>query len=343
VAVLTVSRNGGLRSARREARAAAAGRAPLRYGPAWRSSAAIVVALLYGFGGIGCLLSAWFPMSPYIAVGLSQVFGTVGLVVAPLLLAFRRHVGSVTLNGALAAATVMVSILVASTGAAVGVVLTGVFYMCIALIGAYFFPSLQARAQACLTVSGFSAGTIASGVPNLVAPWFVITVAVLGAAEMVRHFVTQLRQQAALDPLTGLANRAYFRLAAERELALASRGRGRGRRRFSVALLDLDGFKAVNDTYGHVAGDTLLTELAGAWQAQLRRGDLLARYGGDEFALIMPDTGHDDAVRILERLRTAHRAPWSAGVATWEDDTSLDQLMRRADHNLYHAKDTRTR
>jgi diguanylate cyclase (GGDEF)-like protein len=278
-------------------------------------------------------------MSPHLAVGLSEVFGIVGLTVAPLLIGLRRHVNTVTLNAALAALTVLVSILVARTGAAAGVVLPGAFYMCIALTAAYFFPPSQARAHSWLAASGFSAGVLACGVPNLIVPWFMVTVALLGAAEMLRHLVAQLRQQAALDPLTGLANRGYFRLVAERELALA----GRGGARFSVALLDLDDFKAVNDTHGHAAGDTLLIELAAAWQAQLRRSDLLARYGGDEFALIMPDTGRDEGVRVLERLHAAHPAQWSAGVATWDDEADLNQLLRRADDDLYRSKNSRAR
>jgi diguanylate cyclase (GGDEF)-like protein len=110
-----------------------------------------------------------------------------------------------------------------------------------------------------------------------------------------------------------------------------------------VALLDLDGFKAVNDTYGHMAGDALLAELAAAWQAQIRRGDLLARYGGDEFALIMPDTGAGEAGQVLQRLREAHNAQWSVGLATWDGDTELNQLLHRADHDLYRAKEARAR
>lgn len=311
----------------------------LRYGPTARSSAATVIGLLYTFGAIACLLGAWFPMSPQLAIGWSQLFGVIGLLVAPALLVLRRRLGAVALNVALAATTAMASILVSHTGAAVGVVLPGVFYLCIALIAAYFFSTSQARAQACLAAGGYTAALVVSGVPGLVVPWLVITAAVLGGAELLGHLVAQLHRQAALDPLTGLANRSYFQLAAERELAMA----GRGQALFSVALLDLDHFKSVNDTRGHAAGDALLTELAGAWQAQIRRADLLARYGGDEFALIMPDTGYDEAVQVIQRLRAAHHAPWSAGLATWAGESELRQLLVRADHDLYRAKSLRPR
>jgi hypothetical protein len=175
------------------------------------------------------------------------------------LLTLRHRLNTAALN----AATALASILVAFTGAAVGVVLPAVFYVGYALIAAYFFSPTLARAQALLAAGGFSTGVLASGVPNLFVPWFVTTVAVLGGAELLRRLAAQLYRQATLDPLTGLANRACFQFAAERELARA----GRGRARFSVALLDLDDFKAVNDTYGHLAGDALLGELAVAWQA----------------------------------------------------------------------------
>jgi diguanylate cyclase (GGDEF)-like protein len=298
---------------------------------------AIVVGLLYGVGGVGCLLAAWFPMMPRTPIGLSQSFGIVGLAAAPLLIAMRRHVTTTTISAALAMLTILASVLVACAPDEVGVVLPGVFYLCIALIAAYFLPPLLARVHVCLSVSGFSAGVLACGVPHLIVPWLVISAVVIAAAEMLRHVVAKLRQQAALDPLTGLANRAYLTLAAERELAAS----GRGRRGFSLALLDLDDFKAVNDTYGHVAGDTLLTEVASAWQAQLRKGDLLARYGGDEFALILPETNRTQALHVLERLRGAHRTPWSAGVATWDGDADLRQLLQRADQDLYRAKNLR--
>lgn len=138
--------------------------------------------MFYGFGGLACLLGAWFPMSPHLAIGLSQFFGVVSFAVAGSLLALRRRLNLAALNAAIAAGTVMVSILIACTGAAVGVVLPAVVYLCGALIAAYFFPPALARGQAALSAAGFSAGVVASGVPNLFVPWFVTTVAVVGGA-----------------------------------------------------------------------------------------------------------------------------------------------------------------
>lgn len=335
--MLTGASGGAVGATRRVRGTQPARRAPLRYAPASPSAAATTLGLLYCFGGLACLLGAQFPMSPHLAIRLSQFLGIVSFAIAVPLLTLRHRINTTILNAAVVESTVMVSILVARTGDAVGVVLPGVFYVFLALTAAYFFPPTLARAQAGLAAAGFSAGVLASGVPNLLVPWFVTVVAVLGGAELLLHFVAQLHLQAALDPLTGLANRACFQLAAERELARA----GRGRARFSVALLDLDNFKVVNDTYGHVAGDALLTELAEAWQSQLRGADLLARYGGDEFALIMPDTDPDEAAQVLGRLRAAHPAPWSVGLVTWDGETELNQLLQHADQDLYRAKTSR--
>jgi diguanylate cyclase (GGDEF)-like protein len=122
-------------------------------------------------------------------------------------------------------------------------------------------------------------------------------------------------------------------------MALASRGK----RVFVLAMLDMDDFKVVNDTRGHLAGDALLIELAQTWQAQLRRSDVLSRFGGDEFALLMPGTTRQQGEHLLARIRAAHPASWSAGTVEWNGDDSFEQMLRRADRNLYEAKATRGR
>jgi diguanylate cyclase (GGDEF)-like protein len=106
-----------------------------------------------------------------------------------------------------------------------------------------------------------------------------------------------------------------------------------------VALIDLDNFKAYNDQHGHHAGDRLLKAAAAVWRSSLRKSDLLVRYGGEEFALLLPDCGLDDAMEIAERLRTSQpEGTCSIGVAAWDTKETETELVRRADQALYAAK-----
>jgi diguanylate cyclase (GGDEF)-like protein len=108
----------------------------------------------------------------------------------------------------------------------------------------------------------------------------------------------------------------------------------------SVAILDLDDLKAINDDHGHQAGDRLLRQLAAGWQRELRGSDLVARLGGDEFAVLLSACAAEDAEAIVDRLRQS--APpghsVSAGVATWDGLETADDVVERADAALYGAK-----
>jgi len=145
-----------------------------------------------------------------------------------------------------------------------------------------------------------------------------------------------LRAQARRDVLTGLPNRREWdeRLAAER-----ARARREGQP-FTVALLDLDHFKRYNDLHGHPAGDEVLREAAAAWRGALRVTDLLARWGGEEFALLLPGCRAPEAVVLLDRVRglTPRGQTCSAGLAEWDGREEAAELVARADAALYEAK-----
>lgn len=148
--------------------------------------------------------------------------------------------------------------------------------------------------------------------------------------------LTRVRRLARTDDLTGLANRRRWHEELDRELARARRAGAH----ICVAMLDLDGFKAYNDTRGHVAGDELLTSTARAWSAAVRTTDMLARYGGDEFSLLLPDCGLDEAMTVVERMRTTTPRPvtCSAGLAESGGSETTESVIRRADAALYRAK-----
>ena len=159
-----------------------------------------------------------------------------------------------------------------------------------------------------------------------------------------RHdYEVELERLARQDPLTGLANRRLFDERLEQEMSDAIR-HGRS---LAVAILDLDGFKAVNDLHGHPSGDRVLQETAARLQRALRRGDLLARVGGEEFAWILPEVHSHGAWAAAERARRAiGEVPFpgighltiSVGVALRGDLKDGPLLYEHADESLYRAK-----
>jgi diguanylate cyclase (GGDEF)-like protein len=161
--------------------------------------------------------------------------------------------------------------------------------------------------------------------------------------------VRALREQAVTDPLTGLFNRRYLELRLREE---AGRSRRHGSP-FTLTMIDLDDFKPFNDREGHPAGDALLVAIAQVIRGAARDTDLVARYGGDEFAVVSPETSAAEALPFVERIReavAAHRfglpglppaggVSLSAGIACFPDDADEPEAMvRAADAALYRAK-----
>jgi diguanylate cyclase (GGDEF)-like protein len=159
--------------------------------------------------------------------------------------------------------------------------------------------------------------------------------------EALTEEVRVLALLARTDPLTGLANRRGWDEQLARELARARRS-GEA---LSVALLDLDDFKAFNDAHGHQAGDRLLLEAAAAWNGQLRDIDILCRWGGDEFAVLLPACPRAQADEVIARLRAAtpRHQSCAAGVASWDGSETPERLLGRADNTLFGAKGVRRR
>jgi diguanylate cyclase (GGDEF)-like protein len=145
------------------------------------------------------------------------------------------------------------------------------------------------------------------------------------------------QREAATDPLTGLANRRGF----EAEVALL-----RGRRPFAVLALDVDRLKSVNDSFGHAMGDSLLVGIAQASTRVMRRGDLIARTGGDEFAAFLLDAGEEGATRAAQRILEALKLTTTNGVvpavsigaACGSPDADLMEVLKEADAAMYVAK-----
>jgi diguanylate cyclase (GGDEF)-like protein/PAS domain S-box-containing protein len=156
------------------------------------------------------------------------------------------------------------------------------------------------------------------------------------ADEQQENVMHLLEATASTDFLTGLPNRRAWDEGIARALAFAARHE----RPLSVAMIDLDNFKDYNDVQGHKAGDRFLKQAAGVWRDALRSEDLLSRYGGEEFTVLMPECTEDDAIRVLDRLRrrTPEGVTCSIGVAEWDREESEDSLIGRADRALYASK-----
>lgn len=157
----------------------------------------------------------------------------------------------------------------------------------------------------------------------------------------------RIEELAQLDELTGLLNRRHILKCLKEEITRAQRTNSS----CSIALIDLDFFKRINDQFGHPAGDEALRTFAISIFANIRTIDKLGRYGGEEFLLVMPDTAKDQAVRTLDRLRSivseldwtpisgSSKLTMSAGICTVRQADSTEEILARADIALYRAKD----
>jgi diguanylate cyclase len=166
-------------------------------------------------------------------------------------------------------------------------------------------------------------------------------------ATQISHAYDELRQQThqlmsftevRTDPLTGLTNRRALDETLLNHLAMNARYGSA----FSIALLDIDHFKQVNDQHGHLAGDRLLQQMALILDQYVRETDVVARFGGEEFIVVLPSTDLAGACTFAERMRTmvakGASLTVSCGVATAEDGDNLERLLNRADTALYAAK-----
>lgn len=159
------------------------------------------------------------------------------------------------------------------------------------------------------------------------------------------HYVERVKQLAYLDGLTGIFNRRFFELRIAEEIERARRfGIGLG-----VVMLDIDQFKRLNDEFGHLLGDEVLRQVSSILQQQVRKIDVVCRYGGEEFAILLSQTSSEQAVAVAEKLRrivenwefpgVPRPVTISAGAANYpENGTTRDELVQAADAGLYAAK-----
>lgn len=293
------------------------------------------------------------------AVWVTWWLGDVGgdLIVAPLLLLWiTRPAVRWTGPQLLEAAALLAGLLIVSRIVFGGAVPSETLCVTLFIWAAYRFGQRDA-ATAIALVSSIAiwetlhgSGPYARGSPN---QSLLLLQAFMGAASVTslvlaavvaerRRAGEQLLRQAVTDPLTGLAN--YRRLAAVLEAEIARSGRTE--RPFAVLMFDLNGLKRINDRHGHLVGSQALCRLAEVLHTSCRAVDTAARFGGDEFTLVLPETDEEAALRVIarvdERLRLDSQKPRvtvSAGLALFpRDGTTTERLLEAADAALYEVK-----
>lgn len=162
-----------------------------------------------------------------------------------------------------------------------------------------------------------------------------LTAALVNAIQVSNRMLLMMASQ---DPLTGLFNRRAFTDLAKPIHAMAERSQ----RPYSVIVIDMDGLKAINDSQGHEAGDRAILDLAQRLKGCARGSDLVARHGGDEFVMLLPDTDTDGARQLMQRLLASvasHELQFSIGVASYpEHGQRLEYLLAHADRAMYESK-----
>jgi len=168
---------------------------------------------------------------------------------------------------------------------------------------------------------------------------------ICAAAIQNASYFDRMKQLAYVDGLTGIHNRRYFEMRVVEELERAGRFQGR----MSIIMVDIDNFKRLNDEFGHLLGDEVLRSVSTIMKQQLRKVDLVCRYGGEEFAIVVAETSGENALRVAEKLRRqveGHHFPGvprpvtiSCGVADYPTHgITRDEVVAAADNALYQAK-----
>lgn len=277
--------------------------------PNWSDLDHALAAFLTGAGVlVGVALVVW----------AHRVSAPVGYLV------FALSIGAVASNQILVGAAQPVGVAVA------------MIYVWVAVLAAIYFRPIPVAALIVLITVMEIAGLVGAN-SHAWLPQVIFTVGTCGTvAAVVGGLAARLRRLTITDPLTGVANRRKFESVLDSAIATATQ-RGRN---LTVLLVDLDDFKVLNDTRGHVAGDEALVAATHAWQGCLRHVDTLARIGGDEFAVVLPGCDGAEGMTIAERLLavTPPALSCSIGVAPLDGDGSDQALISRADTAMYAAK-----
>ncbi|MGY6499787.1 MAG: GGDEF domain-containing protein [Acidimicrobiales bacterium] len=306
-----------------------------------------VAMAMFLIGGLTSLSGVWITQStPESQLGQGVVSGLV--LAAGLVVAAWRHVPRVVLEGSVMWSIVLLGGLVALSDP---LGMAPFFFLWPVVFAAYFSSTGVGRASFLLMAVSLAVGLIVNDAIELKLDVFIGTTATVGLMGVLVSSLTQreraLRRELAVaaetDPLTGLLNRRSF----NPRLAAVVADAGRSGRPLTVLMFDLDHFKVLNDTHGHAVGDIALRQVAVVLAAQSRQGDLVSRFGGEEFAVALPGASVAAAQAYAERVATALAelvvadgagVAVSGGICAWSSGVPPDLLLSRSDEALYAAK-----
>ncbi|MET0929496.1 MAG: GGDEF domain-containing protein, partial [Aeromicrobium sp.] len=213
-----------------------------------------------------------------------------------------------------------------------------VLYPMVSCYLGWFFEHRTARATVAATFLLSASGLWISGLIDVFTTWANLALASFFCLEAALYLRAKLDRQIESDPLTAALNRNGLTARLSRELA----GAVRTGKPLSVAIIDLDGFKAINDQFGHAAGDRMLIAMVSQLKDAARERDAVARLGGDEFVLLLPNTPQAQAFHTLERLQKDSAMPWTYGLVQALAHENGEEVIARADDDLYlHKKHRR--
>jgi diguanylate cyclase (GGDEF)-like protein len=294
------------------------------------------LGVLYICGSTLSLISLALPHWHQQDTRSTAICALLGYPMAALLFLFGARLPRWGFHALLAIGTGIITLGVYFGHNAGGSLTASVFYIWVALYAFNFFSRRAAAGHIAWIAACYGAVLWIQHIEGGAAQWLLVVGTAIVSGLVVAALVEEVRSVGRRDGLTGVWNRRALEEDLERVLAGASREQYP----VAFAILDLDRFKTCNDTLGHHGADGILMQLAAIWTNELRPTDLLARFGGDEFAIVFPRSSVAESVIVLERLRDA--APtgvtFSAGIASWRPGEAPDQLEGRADALLYQAK-----
>jgi diguanylate cyclase (GGDEF)-like protein len=307
-----------------------------------------VLGVLYLTGATLGLASILLPTARYIDVGALAIIAAIAYACGLGVLLLMRSAPRWTFHAVVLGGILIITCAVHYSGGAVSYY--SVWYVWVGLFAFYFFTRGQALGHIAAVAVAYGLVLMVRHDPTAWARWMTMVGTLLVAGIFIdtllrrvrahaaarAALLTRLEQMARSDELTGLPNRRAWRETLPLTMATARRNC----RPLCVAMIDLDDFKKLNDSRGHHAGDKALKQLAASWQAALRDTDTLARYGGDEFMILLPGCDLDNARVVIDRLvmATPSGLAFSCGLVQWDGEQEGEDLMAKADERLYHAK-----